>query len=341
MKKYKTIAYILVIIFFVLAIAFVSYQVMSANPKKETQMKQKAKTEIKYLESRMLTLFNGMNNIQFENYKISISEVTPNSSGDSSEKSTETKSESGEGGMEKETSSNSENSESSNPSGSESSKESSSSSSESGETSGEGSSSGGTSESGNSESSNKQTETFGLEPTGVLLSNEQIDWKKIKNEVENMYISIPTITLDLYKTDIEDKDVLNFNTEFDALTRAVESQKKEQVLPQLIKVYENVVKFREKTGDEEEKIVSRTKLNIYRAYSKLDSGNWEEMSKDIQSGIEEFTKLLTGAEIENEKQYSINKAYVMLSELQKAPEQKSPEIFLIKYKNTLEELSNI
>ena len=338
MKKYKTIAYILVIIFFVLAIAFVSYQVMSANPKKETQMKQKAKTEIKYLESKMLTLFNGMNNIQFENYKISISEVTPNSSGDSSEKSTESNSKSGEGGMGEETSSNSEDSKSSNPSGSESSKGSSSSSSEGSETSGEESSSGSTSE---NENSNKSTETFGLEPTGVLLSNEQIDWDKIKKEVENMYISIPTITLDLYKTDIEDKDVLNFNTEFDALTKAVESQKKEDVLPQLVKVYENVVRFREKTGDEEEKIVSRTKLNIYRAYSKLDSENWEEMSKDIQSGIEEFTKLLTGTEIENEKQYSINKAYVMLSELQKAPEQKSSEIFLIKYKNTLEELSNI
>ena len=338
MKKYKTIAYILVIIFFVLAIAFVSYQVMSANPKKETQMKQKAKTEIKYLESKMLTLFNGMNNIQFENYKISISEVTPNSSGDSSEKSTESNSKSGEGGMGEETSSNSKDSESSNSSGSESSKGASSSSSESSETSGEESSSGSTSE---NENSNKSTETFGLEPTGVLLSNEQIDWDKIKKEVENMYISIPTITLDLYKTDIEDKDVLNFNTEFDALTKAVESQKKEEVLPQLVKVYENVVKFREKAGDEEEKIVSRTKLNIYRAYSKLDSENWEEMSKDIQSGIEEFTKLLTGTEIENEKQYSINKAYVMLSELQKAPEQKNPEIFLIKYKNTLEELSNI
>ena len=338
MKKYKTIAYILVIIFFVLAIAFVSYQVMSANPKKETQMKQKAKTEIKYLESKMLTLFNGMNNIQFENYKISISEVTPNSSGDSSEKSTESNSKSGEGGMGEETSSNAEDSKSSNPSGSESSKGSSSSSSEGSETSGEESSSGSTSE---NENSNKPTETFGLEPTGVLLSNEQIDWDKIKKEVENMYISIPTITLDLYKTDIEDKDVLNFNTEFDALTKAVESQKKEDVLPQLVKVYENVVRFREKTGDEEEKIVSRTKLNIYRAYSKLDSENWEEMSKDIQSGIEEFTKLLTGTEIENEKQYSINKAYVMLSELQKAPEQKSSEIFLIKYKNTLEELSNI
>ena len=179
MKKYKTIAYILVIIFFVLAIAFVSYQVMSANPKKETQMKQKAKTEIKYLESKMLTLFNGMNNIQFENYKISISEVTPNSSGDSSEKSTESNSKSGEGGMGEETSSNSEDSKSSNPSGSESSKGSSSSSSEGSETSGEERSSGSTSE---NENSNKPTETFGLEPTGVLLSNEQIDWDKIKKD---------------------------------------------------------------------------------------------------------------------------------------------------------------
>ncbi len=305
MKKYKTLAYILVALFIVLGISFAYYQVMSSNSNKEAELKQKAKTEIKYVESKILTLFNLMNDIQFENYKITIKEISPSSSGESSEKSTEESTKSGEGGMGMQTESASNKNEGNQPAGSES------------------------------------TETYSMEPIGVLLSDEKIDWEKAKSAVENIYISIPTITLDLYKTDVEDESILKFNTEFDALTKQIESQKKQETLEQLVKVYENVVKFTEKIGSEQDEIIAKTKLNIYRAYSKLDEGNWEGISKDIKTSIEEFTKMLTGAEVKEEKQYSINKIYIMLSELEKAIEQKHTQIFLIKYKNTLEELSNI
>ncbi len=348
----------------VLAVAFVAYQVMSTNQNPEAQITEKVKTEIKYIDSRMLVLFNQMNNIQFENYKISINEVTTNSSGEGTEKSSEKSSKSGEGGMGEETSSGSKDSEGSDTSGSESSDSSSgdSGTSNSGTSnSGGGSSSGGDSGGGkNSKSSESggqssggsdssegnssgkdSTTTYNLEPTGVLLEEQEIDWDKIKTEIENMYSSIPTITLDLYQTEVEDQDILNFNTEFDALTKVVEEKNKADTLQQLVKIYESVVKFAEKLNEEQGKVVAKTKLNVYRAYSKLDEQNWEEIAKDTQVAIEDFSKLLTGTQMKDEKQYSINKVYVMLSELQKSIEKQDVQIFLIKYKNTLEELSNI
>ncbi len=226
MKKYKTFAYILIIFFAVIAIAFVSYQVMSSNPTKETEMKQKAKTEIKYIESKMLTLFNKMNNIEFENYKIAISEVSSSSSGEGSEKSTEKSSKSGEGGMSKETSSSSSEEEGTSSSGSESANA---------ESNQEGSSQNKSDNSGESGGSSDTVTTYSLEPSGILLGDEDIDWKKIKTEIENMYTSMPTITLDLYKTDVDDQDILNFNTEFDALTQAIEQQKKQETLSRTCK----------------------------------------------------------------------------------------------------------
>ena len=344
LKKYKTMAYVFIVVCIVLAIAFVTYQVMSANEGEEKQIKEKVQTEMKYIESRMLSLFNHMNNIQFENYKISISEVNPSSSGGGSEKSSEASSKSGEGGMGEETKSGSESSggsEGSSNSGSESSG-SESSSSESSSSGGDESSKQSSQGASSSKSgSNDSTTTYMLQSTGVLLNDQEVDWDTVKKDIENMYSSIPTITLDLYQTEADDQDILNFNTEFDNLTKIVEEQKKTDTLQQLVKVYENVVKFTEKIAEEQEKIVARTKLDIYKAYSKLDDKKWEEISNDMQSGIEEFTKLLTGTEIKEEKQYSINKTYVMLNELQKSTQQENPEIFLIKYKNTLEELSNI
>ena len=44
---------------------------------------------------------------------------------------------------------------------------------------------------------------------------------------------------------------------------------------------------------------------------------------------------------ENINQYNINKVYVMINELQNAVTLKDKEVFLIKYKNLLEELQNI
>ena len=50
---------------------------------------------------------------------------------------------------------------------------------------------------------------------------------------------------------------------------------------------------------------------------------------------------MTKKDIEEQKQYAINKIYIMLSELQKSTDKKDVQIFLIKYKNMLEELNNI
>ena len=90
-----------------------------------------------------------------------------------------------------------------------------------------------------------------------------------------------------------------------------------------------------------EKNISETKLNIFQGYSKLDSGDWSSISSDTQNAIQTFAKLLTDIEVDEQKQYNINKVYVMLNELKSAADKKDTEIFLIKYKNLIEELNNI
>ena len=55
-----------------------------------------------------------------------------------------------------------------------------------------------------------------------------------------------------------------------------------------------------------------------------------------------FTKLLTNIEKQdNKNQYNINKAYIMINEMQNSVTLQDKEIFLIKYKNLLEELEKI
>ncbi len=312
MKRYKILAYIFIIIIFILAISFGIYKVISSNKNEEENIIEKARTEIEYIDNKLMVLFNNMNNIQFDNFKLSIKDTNTS-------KADKSGSSSGSSGDSSESSSGSGNS------GTESSQK---------QDEGDGKS--------NSDSSSESIKTYMLDETGVLIGNSDIDWKNVKYEVENMYVSLPTITLDLYQTDAQDQDILDFNSEFDNLTKVVKEENKSLMLQQLVKLYEILVKITDKCYDSiQERVYSRTKLNIYKAYSKLDSNNWNDIYNDTKMAVDEFSKLMTDSSISNNKQYSINKIYVMLSELQKASEKQDVQIFLIKYKNTLEELNNL
>ena len=312
MKRYKILAYIFIIIIFILAISFGIYKVISSNKNEEENIIEKARTEIEYIDNKLMVLFNNMNNIQFDNFKLSIKDTNTS-------KADKSGSSSGSSGDSSESSSGSGNS------GTESSQK---------QDEGDGKS--------NSDSSSESIKTYMLDETGVLIGNSDIDWKTVKYEVENMYVSLPTITLDLYQTDAQDQDILDFNSEFDNLTKVVKEENKSLMLQQLVKLYEILVKITDKCYDSiQEQVYSRTKLNIYKAYSKLDSNNWNDIYNDTKMAVDEFSKLMTDSSISNNKQYSINKIYVMLSELQKASEKQDVQIFLIKYKNTLEELNNL
>lgn len=197
--------------------------------------------------------------------------------------------------------------------------------------------------SGTATSEEKQNnQKFSLKSAGVLTNSDQINWDYIKSEVETLYSSLPTITLDLYQLNVAQEDILGFNKEFDQLTVVVKEQKKEETLSQLAKLYEYIPKFTEKATDEElYKVIAETKSSLFKAYSKLDSKNWNEISNDVKQTIDSYSKLMTNTNIDSNKQYSISKAYVMLNELQNAVGVQDESVFLIKYKNILEEMNNL
>lgn len=204
-----------------------------------------------------------------------------------------------------------------------------------------GNSSGNTSE--NTESQDEQDKKkFELKVNGVLTNTDEINWDSVKSEIENLYTSLPSITMDLYQSNINQEDILGFNTEYDKLTSVAKDEKKEEMLTELTQIYEYLPKFLRGSEQEElETALVETKYNIFKAYSKLDRQNWEEISSDIRGAVDSYSKLLTNTEIDARKQYNISKGYIMLNELQNAVNIQDTSVFLIKYKNLLEEINNI
>lgn len=191
-------------------------------------------------------------------------------------------------------------------------------------------------------SKSTQEKEFNLKNNGVLTSTDEINWDNIKNQIEMLYSSIPTITLDLYQSNINQDDILNFNREFDNLTVSIKEENKEVCLDELSKLYNYIPNFAQNILDDEiEKTLIDTKNNILKAYSKLDSKNWREISENIKQASNSFSKLLTNTNIDTTKQYSISKIYIMINELQNAVQVQDETIFLIKYKNILEEMNSI
>lgn len=298
MEKYKKIAYItLILIIFITG--FFIYKVFGKNNSNDN-LNEKTLEEVKQLESKFQNLFNQLNNISFENFKISSTEI----------KEQESQSES---------SSSSENSSSNN-----SSKEKSS-------------------EKKDNSTSKQDNKQYKVEEVGILTNQEEINWEQIKKDVEKIYTSLYSTTLDLYQTSVNQQDIVNFNKEYDNLTKAVKEENKDATLIELVKLYDYIPKFIENcTDDEKEKIVIKTKNDLFKAYSILDKENWNEISDNVNNSTQEFTKLVTNINTkEIGKQYNINKIYVIINELQNAITLKDKDIFLIKYKNLLEELQNI
>ena len=265
MKKYKKILYVfLIVVIFIIGI-FLYTTISKGNDEDE---KEKSLAEVEYLEKKIVTLLNELNNIESRNYNLSVSEISKEDSSESN--------------------------------------------------------------SGSSAQSESQTNTA------------DINWENIKTEVENLYSPVPTITLDLYSLDIAKEDILGFNQELDNLTKTVQEENKENTLASLSTLYSYIPKFAEKvTDDTTYKAVVETKNNLFKAYSKLDSKNWNDILNDVKSTIDTFSNRLVNTNTNSSKQYVINKIYIMLNELQNAVNVQDESIFLIKYKNILEEMNNL
>lgn len=303
MKKFKIISYIILLIVLVV-LALTVYT--SASQNNEEDEKEKVVSEIRYLDTKLVDLFNNMNNIETRNYKIYTTKIEESRSAETTGGGN-----SSSGGGE-----NSDNSDSSSFSSS-------------------------STEQSNTNTSNTG-ENYEMTESGILTSDRNIDWTSCKNEVELIYTSISIITLDLYKLNVTQEDILNFNKELDNLTVSLQEENKQTTLDNLVKIYEYIPKFAQNVVDDTlYKTVLETKLNVFRGYSKLDSQNWEEINSNLVDAINAYARLLTNAEMNPNKQVSINKGYVMLNELKNAVNIQNDSVFLIKYKNLLEEINNL
>ena len=200
MDKFKKIMYISIILIIVGIIIFIYVNTSKAM---ESDPNAKALAEIKYMEKNLVELFNLMNNIEFQNYKISSSklETSESTEGEESQSSSSSSGGGSESSTEKEV---------------------------------------------GSKKEEENSKRYTLEAQTILENKEDIKWDIIKNKVENIYSSIPNLTLELYQIGVEQKDVLDFNSQYDNVIKVAKEEDKQKILAQLSVLYYYIPKYIEK-----------------------------------------------------------------------------------------------
>ena len=302
-KFMNTIMKIIVIVAMIVGAIFIA--LIFAKPSQAINQKEKIDKEVIYLDTKILMLINSLNNINLQNYQVSMSKIEEKNSSNEEQSGSSSGNKESMGGMEEEASS-------------------------------ESSKTTGTEKSNNEE---KITVTK-MELEGGNSGNSEPNWKNMQSEVEMLLQAWSTIILDLYKTDSNKDDILNFSTTLDDVIVNLNKKDKTMSAMYMAKLYSYLPKFLgEKPNDKVLKTVIETKSHIINAYAYIETDNWDKVGEETNSASGVYAELMNDVELaKDQRKYGINKSYVLLEEFKNSLGTKNKDVFYMKYKNIIEGL---
>lgn len=189
------------------------------------------------------------------------------------------------------------------------------------------------------EESKKTDYEYKMVENAILVSEKKPDWNSLTLDAELIYSDWAILTLDLYKQNIDNQKILSFNVDLDSLVKAIKEKNKEQTLGLLAKLYSYIPVYYAGFSNDQMKInLYKVKSSVFNAYAILEQNNNEEIKKQLQTAEEAMLAMINHMGNKEEKEYNINKAYILLKDLQNTVDRNDADIFYLKYKNLIEEL---
>lgn len=306
MKKSKKILAIfsLVIILFLFS---------GCSKNNEEELKEKVIAELEYLNLKIIDMLNELNNISFNTYTVISEDVTL-------DKETQNKQGTEEGGQESTEGKTKQESEEGGQSGS------------------------------NSQNSGQQgTENEELINTTKMVTDStlaqdrnNIDWTKIKPEIELVNESWSVILLDLYGLNVKDEMILDFSSKLDSCIIAIKNEDKQQTLTLLAELYSDIPKFlKEINADENLQKIRQTQSYVINAYSLAsDMGN-SGIKDNLKSAIDIYLEVMSDIDYNKNKTYKTNKIYVLLNELYNSINERDSDLFYLKYRSFMKVVNEL
>lgn len=278
MKKY-VVSIIILFIIIVLAIGgfFIYSNIMNNKSSDAQTLNEKGLAEIDYLNTNIITMMNGLNNISYTDYRVVSEEIKVSSAENSSENGKNT------------------------------------------------------------------INSSNLENNNILSSdNTDINWNNLKSEVENMYDSWTTILIDLTTLNVNKDNLLKYNSTLDSIVTDFDNEDKSASLLHLADLYNLLTQYIKDFAPDSNKVsVYNVKSNILYAYAYVETDDWDNVKKYIGSAKEEFSNVLNNQVNNMSNIDEINKAYILINELEEDSNNQNKKVFYVNYRNLMQELENI
>lgn len=276
----------------------------------DTQSKEKLTSEIKYFSSHIAKLLNDLNNISLQNYELTSRKVNIDSSSNNS------------------------------------------SSSEGSSSSGSSSNSGGQSQSGSDQGSSQNNDQSAesqsitvtdMQANSVLKTNtDDINWDLVKTEIEQINTSWSVVMLDLQNANVSNTDIMAFSNLLDKTIISIKNEDKNTSLTNLTALYSYIPKFLNSVSmDKSLQNIETTKYNIFIAYVAVSQDDWNTANTNIANAESTFLSVLNDTDYSKNREFKINKTYVLLKDIQNSIVNKDKELFFLKYKNLMESLNTL
>lgn len=313
-KFKKTIAILLLLFISVVSLSGCK----NVFKKEEADLTAKLNDEIKYLDTELILLINDFNNIKYGNFKVTVTEVKEDSNNTGNSNQAEsTNSSSG----------NSENSQKKQGEGS---------------TGSSGDSSSG--ENGQKQSQGEKANTqkdYEMVENSILEDNQQIDWKKIKTSIEVLASSWITVQIDLKSANVPDKKIEEFNNKLDLLIIAIKDETKNEAILNASEMHSLLYQFVELYNSNESNYINilKTKSKILQALGNVEDKKWEDAQKKLTEATDIFQIVANNPGADANKKVNIDRSALLLHELELVTKLQEKQVFLMKYKNCIQEMN--
>lgn len=172
-----------------------------------------------------------------------------------------------------------------------------------------------------------------------VLSNQgkyETQWETIQTQIENLYQTWNTISIDLNTLNVDGKSILSFNDFLNTSTQYIKKKDKKASMEQIARLYQLLPKYSEDyKPNSKETHVLEIKNAVVTAYVYVTNDDWEAAKKQLSSAITQFTSLLNSVGQNFQNQILVNQCYILVNELNKAIGLQDKEIFFIQYQNLM------
>lgn len=172
-----------------------------------------------------------------------------------------------------------------------------------------------------------------------VLSNQgkyETKWETIQTQIENLYQTWNTISIDLNTLNVDGKSILAFNDFLNTSTQYIKKKDKAAAMEEIAKIYQLLPKYSEDyKPNSKETHVLEIKNAVVTAYVYVTNDDWETAKKQLAGAITQFTSLLNSVGQNFQNQTLVNQCYILVNELNKAIGLQDKEIFFIQYQNLM------